>query len=69
MRWHHNVEKLRWYSHLLYHCSAEDKSKEKAQGAILKSFNGKLIADFRDKNANVQVTDKTLSWTEAVRKG
>ena len=42
---------------------------EKAQSAILKSFKGKLIADFRHKNANVQVRDKTLSWPEEVRKG
>ena len=47
--------------------SAEGKSeKKKAQGAILKSFNGKLITDFRHKNENVQVRDKTLSWPEAV---
>ena len=37
--------------------------------AILKSFKGKLIADLRHKNANVQVRDKALSWPEAVRKG
>ena len=52
--------------------SAEDKSEKiKAQGAILKNFKGKLIADFRHKNENenVQVGDKTLSWPEAVRKG
>ena len=50
--------------------SAEDKSeKKKAHGAILKSFKGKLIADFRHKNADVQVRDKTLSWPEAVPKG
>ena len=50
--------------------SAEDKSeRKKAQGAILKNFKGKLIADFRHKNENVQVRDKTLSWPEAVRKG
>ena len=50
--------------------SAEDKSKKiKVQGAILKSFKGKLIADFRHKNENVQVRDKTLSWPEAVLKG
>ena len=42
--------------------SAEDKSeKKKAQGAILKSFNGKLIADFRHKNTNVQVRDRHLA--------
>ena len=41
----------------------------KAQGAILKSLKGKLIADFRHKNAKVQVRHKTLSWPEAVRKG
>ena len=42
--------------------SAEDKSeKKKAQGAILKSFKGKLIADFRHKNANVQVKADFLS--------
>ena len=50
--------------------SAEDKSeKKKAQGAILKSFKGKRIADFIHKSANVQVRDRTLSWPEAVRKG
>ena len=27
---------------------------------MLKSFKGKLIVDFRQKNANVQVRDKTL---------
>ena len=49
--------------------SAEDKSEnKKAQGTILKSFKGKLITDFRHKNANVQVRDKTLSWPEAVCK-
>ena len=41
----------------------------KAQGAILKSFKGKLIADLRHKNANIQIRDKTFSWPEAVRKG
>ena len=36
--------------------SAEDKSeKKKAQSVILKSFKGKLIADFRHMNANIQV--------------
>ena len=50
--------------------SAEEKSeKKKAQGAILKSFQVKLIADFRHKNENVQIRDKTLSWPEAVCKG
>ena len=50
--------------------SAEDKSEnKKGQGAILKSFKGKLIADFRHKNANLQVRDKTLTWPEAVCKG
>ena len=43
--------------------------RRRAQGAILKSFKGKLIVDFRHKNANVQVRDKTLSWSGAVRKG
>ena len=42
--------------------------RKKAQGAILKSFKGKLIADFRNKNANVQVMDKTLGWPEVVRR-
>ena len=42
---------------------------KKAQGAILKSFKGKLIADSRHKNAKVQVINKTLSWPEALRKG
>ena len=35
----------------------------------MKSLKGKLIADFRHKNAKVQVRYKTLSWPEAVRKG
>ena len=37
------------------------KLEKKAQGAILKSFKGELIADFIHKNANVQARDKTLS--------
>ena len=43
--------------------------RKKDQATILKSFKGKLIADLRHKNANVQVREKTLSWPEAVRKG
>ena len=49
--------------------SAEDKSEKEDQAAILKSFKENLIAEFRHKNASVQVRDKTLSWPEAVRKG
>ena len=48
--------------------STEAESEKKAQSAILKSFKGKLVADFRHKNANVQVRAKTSSWPEAVRK-
>ena len=50
--------------------SAEDKSKKiKAQGAMLKRFEGKFIANFRHTNENIQVRDKTLNWPGAVRKG
>ena len=49
--------------------SSEDKSeKKKAQGAILNSFKGKRVTDFRHKNDNVQVRDKKLSWAEAFAK-
>ena len=43
--------------------------RKKSSGAILESFKGKLIADFRHENENVQIRDKTLSWPEAVLKG
>ena len=47
--------------------SAEDKSRKiKAQGAMLKSFKEKLIADFRHKSENVQVRDKTLSCSQRI---